>query len=64
MRMRIFNRKFFYDTPNHLAEFLPDDQNLPGSLRLIRFADFRPDSRLTLVMDDEQGQSAAFMEQK
>lgn len=60
----IFRRDFFYDTPNHLREFLPEDGHLPASLRLIRIADFRPDTCLTLIMDDEQGRSAAFLEQK
>ncbi len=57
-----FSHAFFYQTPNCLADFLPEDQNLPACLRLIRVADFRPNTRLSLVMDDEQGKSVAFLE--
>jgi hypothetical protein len=35
---------------------------LEKSLRLIDVASFRPDYHLTLVMDDDQGRSAAFLE--
>ncbi len=63
-----FNRDFFYLTPNHLAEFLPDagkssDSQAPAKcLRLISVADFRPGHHLELVMDDEAGRSVAFLE--
>lgn len=59
----VFNREFFYQTPNYLAELLPEERNLPAGLRLIRSADFRVGYRLNLVMDDEQGRSVAFLEQ-
>jgi hypothetical protein len=58
----IFSREFFYQTPNILVEFLPDDHNLPEGLRLICVDDFRPGHTLTLIMDDEQGKSLAFLE--
>ena len=59
----ILNRGFFYHTHNHLSEFLPRDANLPDCLRLIEVSDFRPGSHLELVMDDERGQSVAYLEQ-
>lgn len=57
----IFNRKFFYETPNHLLEYLPENKELDRTLRLIRVADYRPNSHLELVMDDEDGRSVAFL---
>lgn len=59
----IFRREFFYHTPNCLLEFLPDEKDLPACLRLIRVADYRPGWQLTLIMDDDQGKSVAFLEQ-
>ena len=59
----VFNRAFFYDTPNRLTDFLPDYRNLEDCLRLIQVSDFRPDYHLELVMDDDQGQSVAFMKE-
>jgi hypothetical protein len=59
----IFNREFFYQTPNYLPDLLPEEQNLPAGLRLIRVEDYRAGSHLNLVMDDDQGRSVAFLEQ-
>ena len=61
----VLNRKFFYDTPNRLAEYLPEAANdswpLAGSLRLIAVDDFRSGATLRLVMDDEKGRAAAYL---
>lgn len=57
-----FNRAFFYDTPNRLLEFLPDDTNWVECLRLIEVASFRPNTHLELIMDDDEGRSVAFLE--
>jgi len=58
----IFRRDFFYDTPNRLAEFLPEDADLADCLRLIDVTDYHPDSRIHLVMDDDAGKAVAFLE--
>ncbi len=58
----VFNRKFFYETPNHLKHFLPDQQGWEGCLRLISVASYRPGYHIELVMDDDAGQSAAYLE--
>ena len=58
----VFNRNFFDRSPNHLAEFLLDDKNLPDCVRLIRVVDFQPGAHLNLVMDDDKGLSIAFLE--
>ena len=57
----VFNRKFFYETPNRLTDFLPADETLEKCLRLIRVEDFRPGHRLCLIMDDEQNKAVAFL---
>ena len=54
-----FNRSFFYDTPNCLAEVLPGE---PASvIRLIDVSCCRPGQALELVMDDEHGQAIAHL---
>jgi len=56
----VFNRDFFYNTPNHLTDFLPGEKEREGCLRVICVDDFKPDHLIDLVMDDEQGKAAAF----
>ncbi len=58
----IFNRMFFYDTPNHMRMFLPEEVGLDESLRLISVDTYRHAHHLELVMDDAQGKSIAFLE--
>ena len=57
----IFNRDFFYDTPNLSVDYLFDDTTCIECLRLIEVASFRPNHRLDLVMDDEEGHTMAFL---
>ncbi len=57
----LFNRGFFYKTPNHLADFVPPDEELLNALRLIKVEDFRPGYSITLVMNDEVGKALAFV---
>ncbi len=58
----IFNRKFFYKTPNRLEERISADEILLKCLKLIDVNDFRPNHHLTLVMDDEKGRAVAYLE--
>ncbi len=57
----IFNREFFYKTPNCLTAFLPKEAGLQSVLRLIAVEDFRPGYHIDLVMDDEQGRAVAYL---
>ncbi len=57
----IFNRNFFYDTPNNLVDFIPVDDQLTNCLRLIKVSSFRRGHSLSLVMDDELGRATAFL---
>ena len=57
----IFNREFFYNTPNQLPEYMPEESSWSECIRLIRVDSFRPDHHLDLVMDDEAGQTVAYL---
>jgi len=57
-----FSREFFYNTPNHIQDWISADENLCKSLRLITVEDFRSNHHITLVMDDEQGRAVAYLE--
>ncbi|MFH2103581.1 MAG: PEP/pyruvate-binding domain-containing protein [Chloroflexota bacterium] len=56
----LFNRDFFYATPNRLSAWIPGDKMLKKALRLIKVDDARPGHSLTIIMDDEQGKAVAF----
>jgi len=57
----VFNRQFFYETPNQLAQLAPDEVNLESCIRLIDVNSFRPGHHLELVMDNEVGQAVAYL---
>jgi len=57
----IFNRDFFYTSPNQLTNWLPEAAGLEDCLRLIRVADYRHNSHLDLIMDDEKSQAIAML---
>ncbi|HEY57711.1 MAG TPA: hypothetical protein G4O04_04125 [Anaerolineae bacterium] len=59
----VFNRAFFYETPNRLADFLgetPPDW-LERTLRVIAVEDFRPQATLSLVMEGRKKHAVAFV---
>jgi hypothetical protein len=60
----VFNRSFFYKTPNHLADFIRPDEGLLNALRLIKVEDFSPGSSMTLVMNDDVGKALAFLQKE
>jgi hypothetical protein len=57
----VFNRAFFYKTPNHLSDFIRSDEGLLNALRLIKVDDFSPGCSMTLIMNDEVGKALAFL---
>jgi hypothetical protein len=57
----VFNRDFFYYTPNQLGTLFPDVADLGESLRLIEVASFRPNHHIELVMDDEKRCAVAYL---
>jgi hypothetical protein len=58
----VFNHSFFYDTPNALAQLLPEVEGWEQALRVIRTEDFRPGQVINLYMSDERGQALALLE--
>ncbi len=58
-----FNRPFFYDTPNQLADYLPEAADCSESIRLIEVVSYRPGAHIDLVMDDEKSQALAYLVQ-
>jgi hypothetical protein len=57
----IFNRDFFYNTPNRLTDYLPTSAELVECLRVIEVASFREGYHLQLVMDEDKGQAVAYL---
>ena len=57
----IFNREFFYNTPNNLVDYIQVDNQLSECLRLIKVSSYRPKQCLSLVMDDEHRRAAAYL---
>lgn len=58
----VFDRKFFYKTPNRMSRILPDEKDWGDCLRLIEVSSFRPGHHLELVMDDEESRAVAYLE--
>jgi hypothetical protein len=58
----IFNRDFFYTTPNRLSNWIEADVSLKKCLHLVRVSDFKPGHHLTLVMNDDLGKALAFLQ--
>jgi hypothetical protein len=57
----VFNRRFFFETPNRLTDFCPADEKMSACLRLIKVSDFRPGQALQIVMNDDKGIALAFL---
>ena len=57
----LFNRDFFYNTPNLSSDYLPEDTTCVECLRLIEVASFRPNHRMDVVMDDDEERTVAFL---
>jgi hypothetical protein len=57
----VFNREFFYNLPNHLAERIPAAADMQSSLRLIRVSDYRPGSYMRVLMNEEKNLAQAYM---
>jgi len=57
----VFNRSFFYQTPNRLAEMFPEESRHEKAVRLIRVNDHRAGGALSLVMDGKAGKAVAYL---
>ncbi|MHC1782121.1 MAG: PEP/pyruvate-binding domain-containing protein [Anaerolineaceae bacterium] len=59
-----FNRTFFYDSPNHIREFIPVDDAMADCLRLIQVSDYRPSCEMQIVMNEEKSTAIAYVLKK
>ena len=58
----VFNREFFYSTPNRLTQFISvDTSRVLSALRLIAVEDYRPSHHLDLIMDAHNSRAVAFL---
>jgi hypothetical protein len=58
----IFQRDFFYKTPNRLSEFISiENPRVVAALKLIAVADYRPNARMDLIMDANKSRAVAFL---
>jgi hypothetical protein len=59
----VFNREFFYNLPNHLAEWIPAsaDNDMQSSLRLIKVSDYRAGWSMRVLMNEEKSLAQAYM---
>jgi hypothetical protein len=56
-----FNRDFFYETPNRLAEWIKVEPDMFKRLRLIKVSDYLENHHIELVMNGEEGRALAFL---
>jgi hypothetical protein len=56
-----FRHEFFYDGPNCLGDFLTTSDEVAGALRLIEVAGYRPGHHLDVIMDDDRGETLAYL---
>ena len=57
----VFSRTFFYESPNHLANFIPASEDLQARLRLTSVSNYCSNCHLDLIMDDDESQAVAFL---
>lgn len=58
----IFNRDFFYNTPNRLSDFIfIENPRVVAALKLIAVTDYRPNARMDLIMDANKSRAIAFL---
>jgi hypothetical protein len=57
----VFNRDFFYNTPNKLKGLVEVSENIAECLRLIDVASYQPGHHLELIMDSEKSEAVAFL---
>lgn len=61
----IFNREFFYNTPNRLDKFITiENPRVVDALKLIVVNDYHPNARMDLIMDANESHAVAFLKRK
>lgn len=56
----VFNRRFFYESPDHLSEWIEVDDKVKDSLKLLCASDYASYTGIRVVMNDDMGQAVAF----
>ena len=56
------NEAFFTQTPNCIADFLEIESQLKDSLQLLRISDFRKNSYMRILMNDDDSRAVAYLE--
>jgi hypothetical protein len=57
----VFNRSFFYESPNRLTTWLPEFGAMQNSLRLIHVDDVAQGCVMELIMDSDAGRTVAYL---
>jgi hypothetical protein len=60
----IFNRDFFYKTPNHITEIIDVEPEILQGIRLIKVEDYAAGQTMRIVMDDSVGKAVAFIDSR
>jgi hypothetical protein len=58
----IFNKSFFYNTPNSLDKFLKSKSKIAKCVKLIEVGKYKPGYHIELTMNAQEGHSIAFLE--
>ncbi|GAB4420053.1 MAG: hypothetical protein Kow002_08190 [Anaerolineales bacterium] len=58
----VYNRDFFYNTPNRITDFIKVDKRIVRTLRLLAVNDFRSGYHMELVMAGQRGRAVAYLE--
>ncbi len=60
----MFNREFFYKTPNRIGDWVAVEEKIQSCVHLIKVSDFRPGSYMHIIMSDEKSRAVAFLEKE
>ncbi len=60
----VFNRDFFYKTPNRVTEFIDVEPEVLPALHLINVDDYAAGQTIRIVMDDSEGKAVAYLDTK
>lgn len=55
-----FNHKFFYEMPNHIADYLQVSETMEHCIRLLDVRDYLAEHHVEIVMDDDAQQAVAY----
>jgi len=56
-----FNKGFFEESPNHLLEWIPAEEQYENCLCLLAIGDYAPGKSLSILMNDDVGKVLAYL---